>query len=256
MNLNLQGKKVLVTGGSRGIGFDCCRLFLEEGCDVTLVASDEVRVESAVSRLRQPGAMINGLSVDLSLRTLPQKLLEKLGEVDVVVNNAGAIPGGGLDKVSDEVWRSAWELKLFGYLNVTRAALPSMLARGSGVIINVIGIAGAAPRYDYISGSTANAALIAFTKATGAHASRKGVRVVGVNPGPTETDRLVNLYRSRAAERFGDPERWKEMLSDMPFGRAAKAEEIASLVVFLSSSRSAYVSGTVIDVDGGASYMG
>ncbi|VVE13650.1 short-chain dehydrogenase/reductase [Pandoraea cepalis] len=256
MDLNLQGKKVLVTGGSRGIGFDCCRLFLEEGCDVTLVASDEARVKSAVSRLQQPGAMINGLSVDLSSRTLPQKLLEKLGEVDVVVNNAGAIPGGGLDKVSDEVWRSAWELKLFGYLNVTRAALPSMLARGSGVIINVIGIAGAAPRYDYISGSTANAALIAFTKATGAHASRNGVRVVGVNPGPTETDRLVNLYRSRAAERFGDPERWKEMLSDMPFGRAAKAEEIASLVVFLSSSRSAYVNGTVIDVDGGACYMG
>jgi NAD(P)-dependent dehydrogenase (short-subunit alcohol dehydrogenase family) len=161
---------------------------------------------------------------------------------------------GGLDQVAPQQWRDSWELKLFGYIDLTRLVLPAMLARGSGVIVNVIGSAGAAPRYDYIYGSTANAALISFTKAVGAHSAGHGVRVVGVNPGPTETERLTKLYQSRAAAALGDAERWRELLSNLPFGRPAHPEEIAEIVTFLASERASYLSGMVVDADGGAMY--
>lgn len=255
MDLKLGGKKVLVTGGSRGIGFSCAELFAEEGCHVTVVGSNEKSVSHAALRLRATyGSTIDAICVDLGSPDGVQKIAEQLKESDVVVNNAGAIPGGGLESVDDPTWRAAWDLKVFGYINAAREALPAMIGRGHGVIVNVIGIAGANPRYDYLCGSMANSALTSFTRAAGAYAARKGVRVVGINPGPTETDRLVSLYKSRAVQRFGDESRWQEMLGHLPFGRATKPEEIADLVVFLASQRASYLSGVVIDADGGAMY--
>ncbi|RQS26833.1 MULTISPECIES: short-chain dehydrogenase/reductase [unclassified Burkholderia] len=255
MNLELQGKSVLVTGGSRGIGYACCEMFAAEGCNVTILGSQKESVEGASARLEaQVGRKVEAICLDLGQPDAVSDIRDRLRLADIIVNNAGAIPGGGLEDVSDSAWRQAWDLKVHGYINTTREALPAMIERGTGVIVNVIGIAGAAPRYDYICGSSANSALMTFTKAAGAHAARHGVRIVGVNPGPTETDRLVKLYQSRAAERLGDASRWQEMLADMPFGRVAKPEEIASLVVFLASARASYISGAIVDVDGGAMY--
>jgi 3-oxoacyl-[acyl-carrier protein] reductase len=144
---------------------------------------------------------------------------------------------------------------MFGYVDLTRMALAPMMERGAGVIVNVLGIAGANPRYDYVCGSTANAGLMAFTKSVGAHSSRRGVRVVGVNPGPTETERLVKLFSTRAQVSLGDASRWPELLADLPFGRPATADEMADLVVFLASARASYLSGLVVDADGGAMYL-
>ena len=255
MNLELSGKRVLITGGSRGIGFSCAHAFLREGCSVQLVATSAANLDKAVSTLRGEGLeQVSGIVADLSRPEGVESVRPLAAGVDILVNNAGAIPGGGLDLVDAKRWRDSWELKVFGYVDLTRMTLLPMMERGRGVIVNVVGIAGAAPRYDYLCGSTANAGLIAFTKAAGAHSSRKGVRVVGVNPGPTETDRLVQLYRTRAQASLGDPERWRELLADLPFGRPARAEEMADIVVYLASARASYLSGVVIDADGGAMY--
>lgn len=255
MDLRIKGKSVLVTGGSRGIGLACAELFLEEGCFVTIVGHDERSVASATDKLAVKAAgRIDGLAVDLGTERGTARLVERLATVDIVVNNAGAIPGGGLDNVDDASWRKAWDLKVYGYINALRQALPAMMSRGHGVVVNVIGIAGAAPRYDYLCGSVANAALIAFTKAVGGQSSTRGVRVVGVNPGPTQTERLMTLYRARAQERFGDAERWRETLTHLPFGRPSQPEEMADLVVYLASERASYLSGVVIDADGGGMY--
>ncbi|MFM0047327.1 short-chain dehydrogenase/reductase [Paraburkholderia sediminicola] len=255
MDLKLGGKKVVITGGSRGIGFACAELFAEEGCQVTVVGSNEASVAHAALRLRAVySATIDALCVDLGHPDGVGRLAKTLRESDIVVNNAGSIPGGGLDTVDDSTWRASWDLKVFGYINASREALPAMIDRGRGVIINIIGIAGASPRYDYLCGSMANSALITFTRAAGAYAANKGVRVVGINPGPTETDRLVSLYKSRAQQRFGDESKWQEMLVHLPFGRPAKPGEIADLVVFAASARASYLSGVVIDADGGAMY--
>lgn len=251
MDLRIAGKSVVITGASAGIGLACARLFAEEGCRLTLVSRTQARLDQAVAEI---GGDVRALSLDLSEPSGIEALVAQAGVPDILVNNAGAIPGGGLEALDDARWRSSWELKLFGYIGLSRHLLPAMLQRGSGVILNIIGIAGAAPRYDYLAGSTANAALIAFTRAVGAHSAMRGVRVLGLNPGPTQTDRLVKLYRDRAAARFGDASRWQELVADLPFGRPALAEEMADLAVYLASGRASYLSGVVVDADGGALY--
>jgi len=173
-------------------------------------------------------------------------------QVDALINNAGAVRGGEIDDIDDDAWRAGWELKVFGYINLSRLCYGAMKARGAGgVIVNVIGLAGERPNAKVVALSSGNAALIALTRALGGRAPDFGLRVLGVNPGPTETERAVTLFRRQARDRFGDPERWRELVTDLPFGRPAKPEEVADVVVFLASDRAAYVSGSVLNVDGG-----
>jgi 3-oxoacyl-[acyl-carrier protein] reductase len=255
MNLNLAGKSVVITGGSRGIGYACAEAFASEGCGVTLVGSHPESVASAAERLKAKGAaVLDALCLDLSAPEGMARLAERLQASDIVVNNAGAIPGGGLEDLDDARWRMAWELKVFGYINAVRQALPKMLERQQGVIVNIIGTAGVAPNYSYLCGTTANGALMNFTKAVGEYAARHGVRVLGVNPGATETERLVTIYKGFAKAQLGDESRWRELLTQLPFGRPARPQEIADLVTFIASPRASYLSGVVIDADGGGIY--
>jgi 3-oxoacyl-[acyl-carrier protein] reductase len=202
-----------------------------------------------------PGA-VSGVAADLSTSEGLTAAEPALVAADIVVNNAGAIPGGGLEAVDEGTWRDAWDLKIYGYVGVCRRCLPAMRERGVGVIVNIIGYAGAAPRYDYISGSMANSALMAFTRAAGGASPAWGVRIVGINPGATQTDRLVTVSKGRARERFDDEERWPEMLAHLPFGRAGLPSEMADLAVFVASPRASYLSGVVIDADAGAMWTG
>ncbi|MBI6885013.1 short-chain dehydrogenase/reductase [Pseudomonas putida] len=253
MELELEGKRVLITGGSRGIGLASAIAFAREGAEVTIVGSRADTVEKARDHLHTLGLEVEVLIAKLDEPAALESLSEHLERSDILINNAGAIPGGGLE-LDETVWRSAWDLKVHGYINATRYALSAMEQRRAGVVVNVIGIAGATPRYDYLCGSVGNAALIAFTQAVGAHSAKHGVRVLGLNPGPTQTDRVETLYKARAQQAFGDASRWRELLSDLPFGRLTEAHEIADIVVFLASARASYLSGVVIDADGGARY--
>ena len=240
MDLNLKGKRVLVTGGSKGIGRACAEAFAAEGAEV-LIAS------------RNPGTNKQFVSkaIDLSQRGAPEQLAEWAGELDILVNNAGAIPGGDLLKVDEQTWRSAWDLKVFGYINLTRRVYGRMKQKRRGVIVNVIGNAGEKLDAAYVAGSTANAGLMAFTRALGGASHADGIRVVGINPGPIATDRLKSLYRQRAETLLGSPDRFEELFSNMSFGRPGKPEEIAHAVLFLASERSAYTSGCILSIDGG-----
>jgi NAD(P)-dependent dehydrogenase (short-subunit alcohol dehydrogenase family) len=183
-------------------------------------------------------------------------LAKACADVDILVNNAGAIPGGGIDAVDEGTWRKSWDLKVFGYVNLTRAFYAVMRARRKGVIVNVIGVAGQTPVASYISGSAANAALMMFTRALGGMSLEDGVRVVGVNPGPIATDRMVTLMRTRAASELGDAERWRDLMSRLPGGRPGEPDEVAALIAFLASDRAAYITGTVVTIDGGLNARG
>ena len=259
MDLGLSGRRALVTGGSKGIGFASAKLLAQEGCDVVLVSRDRAHLDRAKEEIATaaPEARIGIEVSDLSQDAAAARLAERYADrTDILVNNAGAIPGGVLTDVDQATWRAAWDLKMFGYIGVTRAFYARMAARKSGVIVNVIGAAGERMSASYIAGSTANAGLMAFTRALGGSSPNVGVRVVGINPGPVSTGRLETLQRGRAKSLYGDPERWRETLSDMPFGRAATPEEIAAMVAFLASDLSAYTTGTIVTIDGGLSHKG
>ncbi len=254
MDLGLRGRRALVTGASKGIGRACAEALAREGCDVTLVARTRADLEAAAQKIRnEHNVAVRILPLDLSDSRNVERLAAECPEIDILVNSAGAIPGGNLDAIDEGRWREAWDLKVFGTINMTRRFYALMRERGHGVIVNIIGAAGENPDADYIAGSAGNASLMAFTRALGGAAPKDGLRILGINPGPVLTDRLESLLRHRAQSRLGDPDKWKEMMKLFPFGRAALPEEIASMAAFLASDRSAYTSGTIITIDGGAS---
>ena len=240
MELNLKGKRALVTGASKGIGKACAAVLADEGCEV-LIAS------------RNPPPGPNAKAIDLSQRGSAEVLAGWAGEIDILVNNAGAIPGGDLLKVDEDTWRRAWDLKMFGYINLSRQVYAMMKRRGRGVILNIIGSAGEKMDAAYIAGSTANAGLMAFTRALGGASHADGIRVLGINPGPVSTDRLVSLYKQRAETLLGDAGRYQELFANMSFGRPGTPEEIAAAALFLVSDRSSYTSGCILTIDGGLS---
>jgi NAD(P)-dependent dehydrogenase (short-subunit alcohol dehydrogenase family) len=145
-----------------------------------------------------------------------EKLAEVAGDVDILVNNAGVIPSGTLFDVTEPKWREDWELKVFGYINLCRLVYPKMKARGGGVIINNIGNGGEVFDPQYIAGTSGNAALMAFTRALGGHSLDDNIRVMGVNPGPVNTDRIYNMLKKRARTLFGDEARYKELEARYP----------------------------------------
>ena len=238
MDIHLKGKRVLVTGASKGIGQACVELLSAEGCTVL-----------GTSRSIAPGP--HSKTADLSLRGVAEELAGWAGELDVLVNNAGAIPGGDLQSVDEDTWRKAWDLKVFGYINLTRAVYAAMKKNRRGVIINILGNAGERLNPAYIAGSTANAGLMAFTRTLGGVSHADGIRVLGINPGPVATDRLISLHKQMAQTKLGDASRYEELFKDMSFGRPGKPEEIAAAVAFLASDRSAYTSGCILSIDGG-----
>jgi NAD(P)-dependent dehydrogenase (short-subunit alcohol dehydrogenase family) len=222
-----------------------------EGARVVLCARDERLLSAAAAALNRDGAQVETAVSDLSRDDERQRLAAAHSDVDILVNNAGAIPGGDLFAVSMAVWKDAWALKVMGYIHMTQLYLARMRERRDGVILNIIGMAGQAPRFDYICGSAGNAALMAFTQAVGAKAPEWNVRVLGINPSATRTERIVSVSKERAKSALGDETRWAELLTGLPFGRLAEPTEIGALAAMLASPKASYLSGTVIDADGG-----
>jgi NAD(P)-dependent dehydrogenase (short-subunit alcohol dehydrogenase family) len=252
MDLGLAGRTALITGGSKGIGYAVASSLIAEGCRVVLAARSGDELAHAASSLRElPHADVQTFVVDVADESRRDRLVSAFTDIDVLINNAGAIPAGSLDVMDDRQWRTSWDVKVFGYVNLTRAYLALMKSRRQGVIVNVIGVAGERPDSHYVAGCAGNAALIAFTKAMGGTSLYDGVRIVGVNPGPVSTERLITLQKTIAWTKFGDENRWPELLHHMPYRRAATPQEIANTVVFLASDLSSYTSGTIVNVDGG-----
>ena len=240
MDLGLQGKSVLITGGSKGIGLACAKSFVAEGCLVHLAARDRDRLNKAKDELR---GEVRVHSVDLRDGEALRRLAKECEGVDILVNNAGDIPGGTLETIDEAKWRHAWELKVFGFVNLTRELYARMKARKGGVIVNVIGMAGETHPFEYICGAVGNAGLAAFTKALGKGTRENGVRVVGVHPPSTRTDRIVTLMKASAKAKFGDESRYTELM-----GNVIEPEQVGDMVAFLASPRAGQLSGVVVNL--------
>ena len=249
MDLGLKGRHVLITGGSKGIGLACAMRFAAEGCNLHLVSRDQGRLDAARAAVRtQSPVGVTLHAADLRDGAAVKRVAAAAGAVDILVNNAGDIPGGSVLDIDEAKWRHAWDLKLFGYVNMTREVLGAMKARGRGVIVNVIGMAGEKPSYEYICGAVANAGLAAFTKGLGGKTPEFGVRVVAVHPPATRTDRIMTLVRSVAKQKYGDESRADEVLKDGSFGRVIEPEQVADTVAFLASDRASHLSGIVVNL--------
>jgi NAD(P)-dependent dehydrogenase (short-subunit alcohol dehydrogenase family) len=252
MDLQLAGQTALVTGASRGIGFAVAQGLAREGCHLHLAARTQADLETARKQIvDECGVRVECHPLDLSESASIAILAERCGNVDILVNNAGGIPSARLLDLDETRWRKAWDLKVFGYINLTREIYRVMRERRRGVIVNVIGVSGERLRQDYIAGSTGNAALMAFTRTLGGESVDHQVRVVGINPGQIDTDRLRQRLEPLAKAELGDAGRWRELITNAPFGRLARSDEIADVVVYLASARASYISGTIVTVDGG-----
>lgn len=251
MDLGLSGKRALVTGASRGIGFGCARALAAEGCDVALVGRDVHRLKAAMKTIRSEFRVgITSHATDLTSEGRQEALIDVVGDIDILVNNAGDLVPGSLHMIDDAAWRASWELKVFGYINLSRLVLPRFEERGAGVIINVVGANAIRPRADDIAASAANLALIGFTRALGSTSLKHGVRVVAVNPGLIITEGMEEMLRDRAEDRYGNPARWEELVPVDP--GPGLVDDVADLVTFLASERAGHISGTTVTVDGGA----
>jgi NAD(P)-dependent dehydrogenase (short-subunit alcohol dehydrogenase family) len=252
LDLQLRGRNALVTGASKGIGHSVAQLLSEEGCNLFLVARNARVLESAAGEIRaRQDVNVLWLAADLGQEADRKRVADWAAEADILVNNAGAIPGGNLLTITDETWRAGWELKVFGYISLCRLLYPRMATRNRGAIINIIGAAGERADPEYIAGVAGNAALMAFTRALGKMSPKDGIRVLGINPGVTATDRARELFAPPSGSHAYDVARWTEIQSRLPFGRAATSGEIAAAVAFLASERSGYTSGCILTINAG-----
>ena len=252
MELNLNNKTALITGASKGIGKAIAESMANEGCNLILTARSSDKLNDLKANLQtKHNISVEVIAMDLSKKNAVEKVSELSNEIDILINNAGAIPPGNISDINEDTWRNAWDLKVFGYINLTRLIYNKMKNAKKGVILNIIGSAGQKPMYNYIAGTTANAGLMAFTKALSNGSTANGIRVLGINPGFTTSDRLITMMKGKAKEQFNDESRWEELFKDLPFKRAAKAEEVADLTTFLVSPRCSYISGTIIAIDAG-----
>jgi NAD(P)-dependent dehydrogenase (short-subunit alcohol dehydrogenase family) len=252
MDLNLRGQSVLITGASRGIGRAIAEVMAEEGCTLHLAARDGKLLDSVCAELSAKYKVeTHAHAHDLSITEEVEKLGAACIDVDILVNNAGAIPRGPISEISGQTWRKAWDLKVFGFIDLTRIVFARMCERGRGAIVNVIGMAGERPDWKYIAGSAGNAALNSFTLSLGGESVRYGVRVNCVNPGPIMSDRFKEGILRRARLAFNDENRWPELLQDLPIKRAGTPKEVADSVAFLASERASYISGAALRIDAG-----
>ena len=256
MDLKLKGRTALVTGASKGIGLAVARVLAGEGCHLRIAARTKGDLERAAEDIRRDfGVNVAIQPGDLGKLADVEALGAACGDVDILVNNAGDIPTGTLAELGPADWRRGWDLKVFGFIDLTRIIYPRMIARKSGVIVNIIGSAAESPNPRYIAGCVGNSALNTFSECLGAEAMRNGVRVVAVNPGPIMSDRHRAHVMERAQRVLGDASRYMELEANYPAGRSGHVEEVAYAVAFLASERASHISGAALRIDAGLKVM-
>ena len=256
MDLELKGKVVLITGGSKGIGLACAHAFLAEGGRVAIVSRSPENLEAARQLLAAPARDLICISCDLTVRAYAAAMVaeveKRLGPVDVLVNSAGAAKRYLPEELNEEAWHAAMDAKYFTYIHTIDAVLPGMAKRGQGVVINIIGMGGKVATPIHLPGGAANSALMLATVGLANVYGPKGIRINAINPGSTMTDRVREALRLEAKKRGqSEEEVLAQLQAKVPLKRYAAPEDIAYLTLFLASNKASYITGAIVPMDGG-----
>ncbi|MGI9425239.1 MAG: SDR family oxidoreductase [Hyphomicrobiaceae bacterium] len=255
MNLEMPGRNALVTGGSLGIGRAVATRFVESGGNVAIVARRPDVLEEAKSAIGQAGSgKVVAIAADIATaegcQQAYQQTVAALGQVDIIVNNAGTSRRGDFETITDDVWQHDLDLKLFGAIRLVRQAMPGMRQRKWGRIINVLNTGAKAPPASGAPTAVSRAAGMALTKVLAGEGARDNVLVNAVLVGRIESDQWVQRHAKEDKGRSID-DFYQEMGQNIPMARVGTAEEFANVVCFLASDQGSYVTGTAINVDGG-----
>jgi NAD(P)-dependent dehydrogenase (short-subunit alcohol dehydrogenase family) len=264
MDLKLTQQHILITGGSKGIGLACAQGFLREGAMVSLVSRSQANLDMAVQQLHDDfpdtKGRIGAFAADLRIAERAGQALKQAeqlhGDIDVLVNCAGAARRTPPDELNAQVWNEAMNAKFFTYVHMMDLVIKKMGQRGRGAIVNVVGAGGKVASTIHLPGGAANAALMLVSSGLAAAYGSRGVRVNAVNPGATVTDRLQSgLEATARLEQITVQEALARATRNVPLGRLAQPQEIANAVLFLASPCASYVTGTILTMDGAATPM-
>ena len=254
MDLGLRDRVCVVTGSTAGIGLETARILAAEGARVVVTGRDSERVEEA----RQDAGAELGVVADLAEPAAAAELVEAAGELGAVgclVNNVGVAYQTGFDELSDEQWDEMWQLNVMSAMRTIRAALPAMLQRGSGSIVNVSSTAAKRPSTGMPNYSVTKAALLSLSRLVADLYAKNGIRCNAVTPGPTATGAWLDEggLADQQARRSGESREavLESVAGGRPLGRLAEPGEIASVIAFLCSDRASYVTGAAWSADGG-----
>ncbi len=259
MDLGLNGKVAVVTGGSEGIGRGAAHSLGREGVSVVVCARRADVLEQAAAEVAEStGAQIVAVAADVALagdvERVIQTAVDRFGRLDILVNNAGTSAAGAFESVTDDAWQADLDLKLFGAIRATRAAVPHLRKVGGGSIINLLNIGAKQPAARSVPTSVSRAAGMALMKSLSKELGPDNIRVNGINIG------LIKSGQNRRRwETLGQPGTLEDWYTDtakranVPLGRVGEAEEVGDLIAFLCSTRGAYITGVSINMDGGSS---
>jgi 3-oxoacyl-[acyl-carrier protein] reductase len=257
MDLKLKGKRALVTGSSRGLGHATALALAREGCNVAVNGRDTEKIEGVAEKMgKETGSRVIGLAGDVSLPEMPEKLIKQTADafdgLDILVTNAGGPPPGSIDSLDEAAWQKGIDLCLMLHVRLIKAALPFLRKSDSASVLTITSISVKQPISNLLLSNSIRSATIGLTKSLALELGREGIRFNSILPGWTDTERVTELMTARAEANKSTLEEETRKQSELsPLGRMGTPEEFANAAAFLVSPAASYITGVMLNVDGG-----
>jgi len=257
MDLGLKDKRALVTGSSLGLGYAAALALAKEGCKVAINGRDEAKIKAVAEKMsKETGTQVIGLAGDVSLPDVPEKLIqqavETFGGLDILITNAGGPPPGSIDSLDEAAWQKGVDLGLMLHVRLIKAALPHLRKSDAASVLTVTSMSVKQPIANLLLSNSVRMATIGLTKSLALELGAEGIRFNSILPGWTETERVTELMTARATTNKSTVEdEIKKQSAQSPLGRLGQPAEFANAAAFLVSPAASYITGVMLNVDGG-----